>query len=147
MSAAGKRRLRGYRSVSDVCFNLDGTPSACIGWVLFEADDTQRGHVSGVIGTFNNHATLVLLRLARDRKPCSIHGRFDDGQTDASEWKLDDVAYTGAEVHDELGLSRFVPQRSTALLYSVRGERDAATNLRQSCKIFYSHLVVQQKKR
>ncbi len=92
MSTAEKMLLRGYRSVGDVSFDLDGTLSTCIGWVLFEVGDTQLEHVRGVISTFNNYATLTILRLAHDQEPCRIHGWFDNGQTDTSEWTLDSVA-------------------------------------------------------
>ncbi len=109
-------RLRGYRSVNDISFDLDGVFSTYIGWVLFEVGNTQLERVRGVIGTFNNYATLMLLRLARDQKPCRIHGRFKDGQTDASEWTLDNVTYTGAEVHDESG---FVAFHASAFIHAT----------------------------
>ncbi len=65
--------LRGYRSVDDVSFDLDGTFSTYVGWVLFEVGDKQHERIRGVIGTFNNYATLMLLRIARDQKPCRVY--------------------------------------------------------------------------
>ncbi len=116
MDTDNGHRLRGYRSVNDISFDLDGVFSTYIGWVLFEVGDTQLERVRGVIGTFNNYATLMLLRLARDQRPCRVHGRFNDGQTDASEWTLDNVTYTGAEVHDESG---FVAFHASAFIHTT----------------------------
>lgn len=116
MSAAKGKTVRGYRSVGDVSFDLDGTFSTWVGWTLFETSELHRAHVRGVIGTFDNYATLVLLRLARDQRPCRVHGRFDDGQRGVREWTLDNVVFTDAEVLDESG---FVAFRASAFDHSA----------------------------
>ncbi len=98
--------LRGYRSTGDITFDLDGTVSTDIGWVIFEVSDgSSEGH--GVIGTFNNYATLKLVRFERAQKPCRIHGDFGDGHTEAQKWLLDDVVLTDVLSDDVTGFIGF----------------------------------------
>ncbi len=107
VSTVDAATLRGYWSVSDITCDLDGTTSTYIGWVLFEVSDNQRERVRGVIGTFNDYVTLMLLRRVRDQKPCRMYRLFDSGQTEACEWTLDNVAFIGAEVDDVSGFIAF----------------------------------------
>ncbi len=107
VSTVDAATLRGYWSVSDVTFDLDGTTSTYMGWMLFAVSDNQRERVRGVLDTFNNYVTLMLLRRGRDEKPCRMYGLFDSGQTEAREWTLDNVAFTGAAVDDESGFIAF----------------------------------------
>jgi hypothetical protein len=67
----GANTRKGYRSISDVTFNLDGERSTEIGWVVFETIDKQPESCCGVIGTINNYATLRLFRFARTQRPPS----------------------------------------------------------------------------
>lgn len=98
--------LRGYRSTSDIIFDLDNKRSTDLGWVIFE---TQDGHPEGqgVIGTFNNAVTLELIRFERTQQPCRIRGWFTDGQTGAMRWLLDDIVFTSFFVRDVNGLIGF----------------------------------------
>ncbi|MGZ7188553.1 MAG: hypothetical protein ACXVIR_12025 [Halobacteriota archaeon] len=96
--------LTGYRCVGDVSFDLDGTVLTDIGWVLFEVASSQSHAVRGIIGTYNHHATLQLLRLDRAERPCRIRGEFEDGITEARAWALDDVVFTAVDVDDTGGV-------------------------------------------
>ncbi len=97
---------RGYRGVGDITIDLDGTLLTDIGWALFETGDDQLGG-QGIIGTFNNYVTLTLIQFARTKRPCSIHGWFDDGKTGEHWWLLDDVICAGVLVRDVSGLIGF----------------------------------------
>ncbi|MGZ4920165.1 MAG: hypothetical protein ACXVIE_08760 [Halobacteriota archaeon] len=97
---------RGYRSVRQITFDLDGTLSDDIGSVVFEVSDGQSGG-QGVIGTFNNYVTLKLIRFERTQRSCCIHGWFDDGKTGTNAWLLDDLVFTGILVRDANGLVGF----------------------------------------
>ncbi len=99
--------LRGYRCIGDVIFDLDGTLSSDVGWVLFEVNDEQPDRARGVVGTFNNYATLRLIRSRRTKASCRIRGLFDDGKTGANEWLLDNVVFTSALLRDVTGLIGF----------------------------------------
>ncbi|MGZ4931868.1 MAG: hypothetical protein ACXV46_03695 [Halobacteriota archaeon] len=81
--------------------------STDIGWALFEMHDGDLDAVRGVIGTYNNYATLQIVRLDRAKRPCRIHGVFDDGITDARAWTLNDVVFTSILVRDMSGLAGF----------------------------------------
>ncbi|MDD1721546.1 MAG: hypothetical protein LUP95_06130 [Euryarchaeota archaeon] len=65
-----------------------------------------------MIGTYNHYATLQLVRLYRAKRPCHLHGVFDDGATDARVWTLNDVVFTAIFVRDVSGLAGF---RATAV--------------------------------
>ncbi len=106
LSTAKASTLKGYRSTSDIKFDLDTKSTSDLGWVIFE---TRDGHSEGqgVIGTFNNVATLELIRFERTQKLCRIRGWFTDGQTGATRWLLDDVAFTSFFVRDANGLISF----------------------------------------
>ncbi len=99
--------LRGYRCIGDVIIDLDGTLASDLGWVMFEVSDEQLDRARGVVGTFNNYATLRLIRSRRTKAPCRIRGLFDDGKTGVSEWLLDDVFFTSALLRDVTGLISF----------------------------------------
>ncbi len=74
---------------------------------MFEIEDDQSECGHGVIGTFNNDATLTLIRFARAQKPCRVYGLFDDEETGESAWILNDVGFTGMLVRDASGLIGF----------------------------------------
>ncbi|MGZ4908815.1 MAG: hypothetical protein ACXVIG_07500 [Halobacteriota archaeon] len=107
MGDADANTLRGYRSIGDVTFDLDGALFSDIGWVIFEVSDSQPNRGQGVIGTFNNYATLTLVRFRHTQKPCQIQGVFDDGETGEHVWQLDDVVFTGVLFRDVNGLIGF----------------------------------------
>jgi hypothetical protein len=106
MSRAGADTLKGHRSISDVTFDLDGELSTEIGWVVFEVNDEQPERCCGVIGTFNNYATLRLIRFARSQRPCRIQGFFDDGKQTRTHM-LDDIAFAEILVLDVSGFVGF----------------------------------------
>ncbi len=107
VNATEVHTLRGYRCIGDVTFDLDGTLATDLGWVLFEVSDEQPDRARGVVGTFNNYATLQLIRSRLTKAPCRIYGLFDDGKTGVSEWHLDDVFFTSALLRDVTGLIGF----------------------------------------
>ena len=99
--------IRGYRGIGDIVFDFDGTLSTDIGWVLFEVSDDQPDQGQGVIGTFNNCATLRLIRSTRTKSPCRIRGLFHDGATGVDTWQLDDVVFIGMLLRDVIGFIGF----------------------------------------
>ncbi len=103
--------LHGYRGSGDVTFEYDGKLLTDIAWVIFEVRDGQPNDVRGVVGTFNNYATLQLVWLYRTKKPLRVYGRFDDGTTGPSEWSFDNIAISGMWVRDSTGFMGF---RATA---------------------------------
>ncbi len=107
MDGADANTLRGYRSIGDITFDLDGALSSDIGWVIFEVSDGQPDRGQGVIGTFNNYVTLTLVRFKWAQKPCRINGIFDDGETGENTWLLDNVGFTGILFRDVSGLIGF----------------------------------------
>ena len=107
VTTADADALNGYRSISAVTFDLDGELSANIGWVIFEVNEERPERCSGMIGTFNNHATLKLIRFAHSEKPCRICGLFDDGKTDARTWMLGGIVFTSSFVLDASGFVGF----------------------------------------
>ncbi len=107
MGGAEGSTLRGYRGIGDITFDLNGTPTTDIGWVLFEVNDDQLDRGRGIVGTFNNYATLRLIRSTRTKTPCRIYGLFDDGKTRSNTWLLDDVVFTGMLVRDASGILGF----------------------------------------
>ncbi len=107
MNVGKESSLKGYRCIDDVIFDLDGTISTDIGWALFEVLDGDLDAVHGVIGTYNNYATLQLVRLDRAKRPCHLYGVFDDGATGAREWTLNDIVFTAILVRDVSGFAGF----------------------------------------
>ncbi len=99
--------LRGYRGAGDITVTCDGRLFSDLGWVVFEVRDGQHNDVRGVVGTFNNYATLQLMWLYRNKKPCRIHGWFDDGAMQPHKWTLDNVLFTGIWVRDMTGFVGF----------------------------------------
>ena len=107
MGDAERSTLRGYRGIGDITFDLDGVLATDIGWVIFEISDGQPDRGQGVVGTFNNYATLRLIRSIRTKIPCRIHGLFDDGAAEVNKWLLDDVVFTGTLLRDVSGIIGF----------------------------------------
>ncbi len=103
--------LRGYRSVGDVTFDLDGTVSTDIGWVIFEVASSDPHMARGIIGTYNHYATLQVLRAFYGKRPCRMHGEFEDGVS-VHAWTLDDMTITAVDVYDVGG---FIAFRAAAL--------------------------------
>lgn len=99
MSTADVDTRKGYRSIADVTFDLDGKLSTETGWIVFEVSEGQPECCRGVIGTVNNHVTLRLIRFARTQRPWRIHGLFDDGKQTRT-LMLDDVVVTSIFVFD-----------------------------------------------
>ncbi len=109
--------LGGYRSVGDVTFNLDGTASTDLGWVLFEIVSSDPDTARGIIGTYNHYATLQLMRTFQTQRPCHIYGEFEDGVNVSRAWALHDVVSTVLDVYD---VSGFVAFRAAALMEPPR---------------------------
>ncbi len=107
MNVGKESSLKGYRCRGDVTFDLNGTISTDIGWALFEVLDGDLDAVRGVIGTYNNYATLQLVLVDRAKRPCHLHGVFDDGVTGAHEWTLNNIVLTAILVRDVNGFAGF----------------------------------------
>ncbi len=107
VSKAKEGTLRGYRGIRDITFDLDSTLLTDSGWVIFEVNDEGAESGLGVIGTFNHHVTLQLIRFARNQKPCRIVGVFDEEETGERTFLLDDVRFTAVLVRDISGLIGF----------------------------------------
>ncbi|MDD1725552.1 MAG: hypothetical protein LUQ34_01545 [Euryarchaeota archaeon] len=93
MNEGGEHVLRGYRSIGDVAFDIDGELSTEIGCVVFEVSDKRPEYCKGLISTFNNLVTLRGVRFARTQRACGINGCFYDGQQETT-CTLDDVVFT-----------------------------------------------------
>ncbi|MGZ4953159.1 MAG: hypothetical protein ACXV5A_07165 [Halobacteriota archaeon] len=107
VNTADESVLTGYRCVGDVIFDLDGTVLTDVGWVLFEVASSQPDTARGIIGTYNNYATLQLLRHDHAKRPCRIRGEFDVGIAELRAWTLDDVVFTAVDVYDVSGFIAF----------------------------------------
>ncbi len=99
--------LRGFRSVGDITFDLDGSVSADVGWVLFEVANSDPDAAYGIIGTYNHYATLLLLRTFHAERPCRIYGEFEDSANVARAWTLEDAIFIALNVYDVGGFIAF----------------------------------------
>jgi len=107
MSTADTSKLAGYRSIGDVTFDLGNELTAEIGWVLFEVSGGQAQRVQGAVVTYNNYATLKLVKFERTQRPCHICGWFDDGVAEPRRYMLNDVVFTALLVRDVSGFIGF----------------------------------------
>ncbi len=109
--------LRGYRSVDDVALECGSEVFADIGWAIFEASDGDQNEARGIINTYNDYATYVLVHLARAGGLCRLHGVFTDGKAGEYQCTLDDVVIENMLVQDTTAVAGF---RAKGLQLSMR---------------------------
>ncbi len=99
--------LQGYRSLGGIALKCSDEVFADVGWVIFEINDSNHDEVRGVISTYNDYATYVLMRLARAERSCRLQGLFSDGKAGEYPLTLNDVVIENMLVQDTTAMAAF----------------------------------------